>query len=269
VAKLVVMELRRSRGGGLVALGGALAWGGLTARISLGLGAAIVLFAMAASLVIARGAHSQELASVPLLTSSALAWGAGTLLAFGASVHAFRRDRQQGMRALLAARGRSDGEYLASRILGLTQILAALTAGGTVAAGAAASLAARSPSLAIRTIDCTGASVVFALAFAATLAPIALAALGARSRVGGYLALVAVLVIPEVLQNWSARVLPEGWAELTSIPGALMALRSSLLPDAFDALRFARAFAVLALLVVLSLLVVRRQLARFDRERPE
>jgi hypothetical protein len=48
-----------------------------------------------------------------------------------------------------------------------------------------------------------------------------------------------------------------------------MALRSSLLPDAFDALRFARAFAVLALLVALSLLVVRRQLARFDRERPE
>jgi hypothetical protein len=263
------MELRRSRGGGLVALGGALARGGLSARISLGLGAAVVLFAGAASLVIARGARPEELANVPLLTSSALAWGSGTLLAFAASAHAFRRDRQQGVRALLTARGRSDGEYLASRILGLTRTLAAVTAGGTLASGAAATLAARSPSLALRTLGCTGASVVFAVAFAATLAPIAIATLGARSRVGGYLALLAVLALPELLQGWSAHVLPEGWAELTSIPGALMTLRSSLLPDAFDALRFMRAFAVLALCVALSLLVMRGQLARFDRARPE
>ncbi len=269
MAKLVAMESRRSRGGGLVALGGALARRGLAAKISIGLGAAIALFGAAASLVIARGEHPEGLTRVPLLASSALAWGAGTLLAFSASAHAFRRDRQEGVRALLAARGRSDGEYLASRILGLGRTLAVVTAGGTIVAGSAATLAARSPSLALRTLACTGAGVVFALAFAATLAPIALATLGARSRVGGYLALLAVLAIPELLQRGTARVLPEGWAELASVPGALTTLRSSLLPDAFDALRFARGFAVVALLVAVSLLVVRGQLARFNRERPE
>jgi len=268
VAKLVAMESRRSRGGGLVALGGALARSGPAAKISLGLGAAIALFGTGASVVMARGARPEGLANVPLLTSSALAWGAGTLLAFAASVHAFRRDKQQGVRALLAARGRSDGEYLASRILGLARALAAVTAGGTLVAGVAATLLAQNASLAIRTLAGTGASFIFAIAFAATLAPIALATLGARSRVGGYLALIAVLVIPELLGGWAAHVLPEGWAELASIPGALTTLRSSLLPDAFDALRFAHAFAVLALVAAVALFVVRGQLARFDRERP-
>jgi hypothetical protein len=269
MSKLVVMESRRSRGGGLVALGGALARSGMTAKVSLVLGAAIAVSFAGASLVIARGDRPEGLAALPLLASSALAWGAGTLLAFAASVHAFRRDQQEGVRALLAARGRSDGEYLASRILGLARSLTLVTAGGTLAAGAIATLAARSPSLALRTLACTGASIVFAIAFAATLAPLAMATLGARSRVGGYLALVAVVVIPELLQGGSAHVLPEGWAELASIPAALTTLRSSLLPDAFDALRFARAFAVLALVVAVALLVVRGQLARFDRERPE
>jgi len=258
MSKLVVMESRRSRGGGLVALGGALARSGITAKVSLGLGAAIAVSFAAASLVIARGDRPEGLAALPLLASSALAWGSGTLLAFAASVHAFHRDRLEGVRALLAARGRSDGEYLASRILGLARSLALVTAGGTLASGAIATLAAR-----------TGASVVFAIAFAATLAPIALATLGARSRVGGYLVLALVVGLPELLQGWSAHVLPEGWAELASIPSALTTLRSSLLPDAFDALRFARAFALLALLVAVALLVVRGQLARFDRARPE
>jgi hypothetical protein len=263
------MESRRSRGGGLVALGGALAQSGLAARMSLALGAAIVIFGAAASVVIARGARPEGLTRVPLLASTALAWGAGTLLAFAASAHAFRRDKQMGVRALLTARGRSDGEYLGSRILGLARSLAAVTAGGTFVAGIAATLAARGPSLAVRTFACTGAGVVFAVAFAATMAPIALATLGARSRVGGYLALVAVLGIPDLFRGWFAQILPEGWGELASIPGALTTLRSSLLPDAFDALRIARAFAVLALVVAISLLVVRGQLARFDRERPE
>jgi hypothetical protein len=62
------------------------------------------------------------------------------------------------------------------------------------------------------------------------------------------------------------RVLPEGWGELGSIPGALGALRASLSPGALDPLRFARAFAMLALVVALSLIAVRAQLARFDRE---
>jgi hypothetical protein len=269
MAKLVVMESRRPRGGGLVALGAALARSGPMAKVALALGAATTLVGAGASLVIARGKRPEGLASVPVLTSTALCWGAGMLIVFAASVHAFRRDRQQGVRALLVARGRSSGEYLASRIFGLTRTLAAAMAGGTIIAGVSATLVAESRPLALRTLACTGASLFFAVAFAATLAPVAVATLGARSRVGGYLALLAVLVLPVLLEGWLGRVLPDGWAELATIPSALEALRSALLPDTFDGLRFARAFSVLALFVAISLFVARRQLARFDRERSE
>jgi hypothetical protein len=216
---------------------------------------------------VARGDHSEGLASVPLVASSALAWGAGTLIAFAASVHAFRRDKDQGIRALVAARARSDGEYMWARVIGLARVLAVVTVGGTIVVGVCSALVARGGPLAIRTLEHTAAAVAFSLAFAVTLAPVALATLGARSRVGGYLALTFVLVLPELLQGWFKRLLPEGWGELASIPGALDALRASLLPSGLDALRFTRAFAMLALIVALALIAVRGQLARFDRER--
>jgi hypothetical protein len=62
--------------------------------------------------------------------------------------------------------------------------------------------------------------------------------------------------------------LPEGWGELVSIPGALAALRSSLLQGSFDPLRLMRATALIGLVVLVALLIVRGQLARFDREEP-
>jgi len=262
------MDSRRARGGGLLALGGALAVDGAMAKASLGVGALIVLGCVATAVVVARGDHPDGLAAMPLVASSALAWGAGTLVAFAASVHAFRRDRESGVRALISARARSDGEYLWARVTGLARVVAAITVGGTLLTGLAAALASQSPPLALRTLEATAAGVAFSVAFAATLAPVGLATLGARSRVGGYFALVGVLVLPELLQGPMTRLLPDGWGELASIPGALLALRSSLVPPSFDPLRFMRAFALLALVVLVALLVVRGQLARFDRERP-
>jgi len=260
------MESRRPRGGGLLALGRKLAVDGVMAKLSVGVGVAIVLGCVVWAFAVARGDRSEGLTSVPLVASSALAWGAGTLLAFAASVHAFKSDRDRGIRALISSRARSDGEYLWARVLGLTRVLAVVTAGGTALVGISAALAARGGHLALRTLESTGAGVAFSLAFATTLAPVALATLGARSRVGGYFALLFVLVLPEMLQGWLVSVLPEGWGELASIPGALGELRVSLLPAVADPLRFTRALAVLALVVAIALLVVRGQLARFDRE---
>jgi hypothetical protein len=260
------MATRRPSGGGLLELGRALAVEGVLARISLGIGVAIVLGGLVTVIAVARGDHSDNLANLPLLTSSALAWGAGTLLAFAAAAHAFRRDRENGIRALVSARARSDAEYLWARVIGLARALAWVTVSGTVIVGAAAALAARGGALAIRTLESTGASVAFSFLFAATLAPVALATLGARTRIGGYLALLFVLVLPELLSGWLSTALPEGWGELASIPGALGALRGSLLPAGLDPLRGSRALAILLLVVVLAMLVARGQLARFDRE---
>jgi hypothetical protein len=238
------------------------------AKISLGVAGLIVFASVVTALVIARGDHPDGLASVPLVASSALAWGAGTLLTFASSVHAFRRDRENGIRALVASRARSDEEYLGARVSGLARTVAVLTAGGTLLTGLATALAAKNPTLAVRALESTAAAMAFSVAFAATLAPVGFATLAARSRVGGYFALVGVLVLPELFERPLTRILPEGWGELASIPGALLALRGSLVPVTFDPLRFLRAFALLVLTVLLALLVVRGQLARFDRENP-
>jgi choline-glycine betaine transporter len=205
---------------------------------------------------------------VPLVASSALVWGAGTLLAFAASVHAFRRDKERGIRALVVARARSDGEYLAARVLGLARVVATVTALGTLAVGLTATLVARGSSVALHVLASTVAAVTFSVAFATIIAPVGFATLAARSRVGGYLALTVVLVVPELLEGPMSRVLPEGWGELVSIPGALAALRSSLLQGSFDPLRLMRATALIGLVVLVALLIVRGQLARFDREEP-
>jgi hypothetical protein len=263
-----VMESRRARGGGLLALGGALAVEGAMAKFAWVVAVLIILGSLVATAAIARGDHPQGLASVPLVASSALAWGSGTLLAFAASLHAFRRDRDHGIRALVSARARSDGEYLAARTIGLARAVAAMTAGGTLLIGLIAALVSRDRHLAAHTVEATVAGIVYSVAFAALLAPVGLATLAARSRVGGYFTLLVVLLLPEMLKGPMTRLLPEGWGEIASIPGALAALRASLLPTEFDPLRFLRAFSLLLMTMLLALLVVRGQLARFDRENP-
>jgi hypothetical protein len=82
-----------------------------------------------------------------------------------------------------------------------------------------------------------------------------MATLGARTKAGGYLGLLAVVVLPELLAPWTAQLLPRGWHELTSIPAALEALATGF-SRADDAVHFARALTGLAALVAASLVVV-------------
>jgi hypothetical protein len=89
-----------------------------------------------------------------------------------------------------------------------------------------------------------------------------MATLGARTRTGGYLALLGVLVVPELLAPWTSAFLPPGWRELTSIPAALDALGSGIASPARDWLAMARATAALAAVVTASLVVVAARLPR-------
>jgi hypothetical protein len=223
--------------------------GGLaTASLVLAGGGALASVAAAMALRDGRGASL-----LPGVASSALAWGAGSTLAFGAALHALRHDRQQGVIALARTRGMSAGAYVQARVGGLVALLAAAVGGGTLVAVMAATAVARSPWASLR----AGAgALAYALLFAATLGPVALAALGARTRLGGYLALLAVLALPEIAAPWTARLLPDGWRELTSIPAALDTVRAAFGPAAPPALSVARAAAALGLVIGASLLVI-------------
>jgi hypothetical protein len=202
---------------------------------------------------------------VPLLASSALAWGGGFLLAFAAAAHALRRDRAEGIRGLFVARTTSLRGYLLARVGGLAVLIALCVAGGTLVSGLVGTAGAARTASVPRMLQATGAGVVFSIAFSAVVAPIAFAALGARSRIGGYLFLIAIVTLPEVVVGLMGSSLPDAVADVLSIPSALAALRTSLAPGTVDLWRAMRAIVALTLVVVFAMTLVRRDAILVDR----
>ena len=210
-----------------------------------------VAMAVVAVMLASKGPRSPA-HDVPLLASSALAWGGGFLLAFSASAHALRRDRTEGIRALFIARTTSLRGYLLGRVGGLAALIALVVAGGTLFCGLAAMGGASRAASVPRILQATFAGMAFAVAFAAVVAPIAFAALGARSRLGGYVFLICVVSLPESV------------SDVLSIPSALGALRTSLAPGTLDLARTARAIVALTLVVAFATFLVRRDALRID-----
>jgi hypothetical protein len=251
----------------IVALATARALGGVLARVSLGVGVLSVLLGILFAVVVARRAPG-SLDRVPLVASSALAWGAGVLLAFASAAHGLVRDRDEGLRALLVQHGHAPSAYVLARATGLAVALLVLVGGGTLATGVTCVLAASGGKAALACAQSTLAGCVYSAAFSALVAPVALAALGARSRAGGYVWLLLVLFVPEMLARVTGALVPEAWSELVSIPGALGALRGALAPPGFDGPMALRAVAVLACATALAVLAVRAQLLRVDAALP-
>jgi hypothetical protein len=244
------MAMRRPR---TLALGTWLAARGAPAAVGMALAAVGALGSVVLAVTLGR-TDSAAAAELPFVESSAIAWTAGLTLALASSARAIARDREQGVLALVRSRGASRGAYVRGRVGGLVGVLATAVGGATLVGGIAATSVAH-PALPAARAGL--AAVVYAVAFAGTLGPVAMAALGARTRMGGYLALLAVLVLPELLSSWTGAVLPRGWHELTSIPAALAAVREGVAAPAVAGIPMvARALAGLAAVVALSLVVV-------------
>ena len=172
-------------------------------------------------------------------------------------------DKKWGLSFLINTRDVPGG-----RAAGLFAWIAVVVVGGTFLAGLAATAIAP-PSEAARIARSTGPALAYALAFSATIAPVALATLGARSRAGGYVGLLLVVFIPELLESITSTCVPDAWRDLTSIPAALTALRRALTPaidSAIDGPQALRACAVLGAIIVVALVVLRQQVARVDAE---
>lgn len=243
------MPSRRARSAALVALGvrlasrGTLAVTGLVLTALVGAGAAIAAILSGAARV----------AFLPALSSSAIAWGGGVTLAFGAALRALRSDRDLGLLALVLARGATLGEYVRGRVLGLVAVLAMAVGGATLVACASAIAVAHGSGAVVRS---SAGALVYALVFSATLGPVAMAALGARTRAGGYLSLMGVLVVPELLAGFTRHLLPRGWRELTSLPEALAAVRTGIEHPVLQGAHAARALVGLAAVIAVALLVI-------------
>jgi hypothetical protein len=249
----------------LFALGASLARRGVLARIALGLGVLTAIFACAAAIAMAGRGGDAPVHTVPIVASSALAWGAGFLLAVSSAAHALRRDRVEGVQHLLVARTTSLRAYVIARVGGLAAVLAVVVAGGTLLTGVVSIIASTRTEGVPRTLQATVAAFVFSLAFAVVVAPISFAALGARSRVGGYFFMIFVIVFPEMIAGVLAGMLPDSLLEVIAVPSALAALRSALAPGTFDALRAARALVAIALWLLFATALVRRTASVLER----
>jgi hypothetical protein len=237
------------------------------AVVSLGVTVLTVLVFAVIGLAFARRGGDAPVHAVPLVASSALAWGGGFMLAFSASANALRRDRDEGIRHLFVARTASVRGYLVARAGGLAALLACVLGGGTLLTGTVSILAAGQALAVLRTMQATAAAVAFAIAFALVIAPVALLALGARTRLSGYLFLLAVLVAPETVATVVTGPIPREVTELLSLPSALAALRGSLAPGTADALRCVRAVVALAVFATAALVLLRREVVVLELER--
>lgn len=260
------MPARRRTFSPLLVLGMSLARRGILASISIGICFfTVAVVALVGVTFASRGAKA-PVHDIPILASSMLAWGGGFLLAFAAAAHALRRDRTEGVRDLVLARTRSLRGYLVARVGGLAALVALLVAGGTLVCGIVAMIAATRVASVPRTVQATGAAIAFSIAFAVVVAPVAFAALGARSRIGGYVFLLALITVPELVVSSLGASIPEGLADVLSIPSALVALRSGLAPGTAEIGRALRAIVALLFFAALAVAIVRRDAARIELE---
>lgn len=255
------MALRRQT---QVSLGASLARRGPAVIVALIVSALTAIAAAIIGFVLARRGTTAPADAVPILASSALAWGGGFLHAFSASAGALRRDRAEGIRQLFVTRTTSLDGYLFGRTVGLALVLAIVVGGGTLLAGLGALVGASGG--AGRTLQTTIASVVFALLFAVVLAPVSLAALGARTRTAGWAMIVVVLFVPELVTLTMREAFPSEVTELLAIPSALGAVRSALAPDTFDLFRALRALVALGAFTVVATFFLRRDALLLEHE---
>jgi hypothetical protein len=236
------------------------------AVISIVISAATILVAGIVAVSFAARGEGAPAHDVPLVTSSALAWGGGFLLAFSSAASALRRDRVEGVRHLFVTRTTSLRGYLLARVGGLAALLACVVAGGTAVTGMLAILASMKFGALPLTAQASAAAVAYGFAFSLVVAPVAFATLGARTRIGGYFYLLLILVLPEILTSALDKSLPSELLEVCAIPSALAALRASLAPGTTDLFRFLRASLALFVFISAAMLWIRREIARLERE---
>jgi hypothetical protein len=262
------MTNARSRTGlvSSIALGITLARRGPLAVVSMAVSVLTAVALGILALAMARRGGDAPVHSMPVLASSAIVWGGGFLQAVAVSAGALRRDRTEGIRHLVLTRTTSLRGYLLARVTGLASVLAAVSAGGTLFVSVVAIAVATQTHTVARTVHATFSAVVYAVAFAIVIAPIAFAALGARTRVSGYAYLLLVLVLPEFLSTMLSGSLSSEVTELCAVPSALAALRSSIAPGTVDPLRLLRTLVALAIFAGVAMLFVRREVLRVERE---
>ncbi len=196
-----------------------------------------------------------------LLNTRAVLWGPGFLAVVAATMHAWKRDRDDGILHVSRAAGHAVGAYLGARTLVLAAWVLAMCL-GSVAIVAVAVLGANPSAARYGLLGGLVPAAGFALAGSLLLGVLGSVCLGPRSRPGGYVLLGAMLFLPEVLAPWTKPLLGN---DLTSLPALLGGIANAMRPSSFDPARLLTCVAVLAVVLTLLLALLHRSAARWAR----
>ena len=246
-----------------LALGFWLASRGPSAKLMLAFSVALAIAGVFASRWMAHD-DTHLLPLVPRFASYAFAWGAALGFGVAAAARAPFRDVETGVLALIRARGGTLSEYVIGRVGGLALWLGLLSVGGTAITSVAALSVAHPTGAMVRA---SAGAALYALVFALAMGPLAMATLGGRSRFRGYLAFLAVIVLPELGSPWVRTLIPEGWHELTSLPSALETLQS-VASASTNGLAASRALAGLTAVAAISIVIVHAHAVRAAQRTP-
>ena len=232
----------------------ALAWarsrGRATWMVVLVLTVATTALAAALGLHLAKSPVTQArdaVSEVLLLHARAVLWGPGFVAVVGATLHAWRRDREEGIVLLLRSSGYTLRSWVLARTVVLGVWLIALWAGSALLVSLV--VLGANPSMATHGwFEGVVPAMVFALSQSAVLALLGSVCLGPRSRPGGYLLLAIVLFLPELVAVWTR---PLVGRDLTSLPALAMGLANAARPASFDAGRLLGCGVALGLVLVL------------------
>jgi hypothetical protein len=199
------------------------------------------------------------LAGALRLSTEFLWWGALVLMAFALSARVLHRLRGDGLATFVRLRTGRDTAWHAY-LFGMFARLCAAALPPIVALGIAA--LALAPSDHGRILSMLVACLVSTVFFTATLCSVAMAALGGRSRAGGYLWLFAILTVPELVG--SSLSLSKDMRGMTSIPALLSTLLDSL--SRGNVSRLMSAVFILASVIAFAVGMIKVEWARVLRE---
>lgn len=248
----------------------ALAWARSRGRVTW---LVVLVIAIATTAVVAAlGVHLAKspatqardaLGEVLLLHARAVLWGPGFVAVVGATLHAWRRDREEGVVALVQSSGYSLKSWVMARTVVLGAWLLALWAGSTVVVSLV--VLGANPSMAHGWFAGLVPAAVFAISQSAVLALLGSVCLGPRSRPGGYLLLALILFVPEAVAGWTR---PLVGPDLTSLPSLAMGLANAARPASFDAGRLLGCGVALGLVLMVLVAWARRASGKIVEARP-
>lgn len=195
------------------------------------------------------------LGEILMLNARAVLWGPGFVAVVMSSLHAWRRDREDGILELVRTAGHDPVRWIAAR----TWVLGLWLVGTWALSSVIVILAVLGTNADVATHGFLAGLVpaaLFALVQSALLAVLGSVCLGPRSRPGGYLLLAFVLFLPELLAEWTR---PWVGNDLTSLPALATGLAHAARPASFDAGRAATCTVLLLLVLGLLLAWLRRE----------